>query len=168
MTTASDTRRSALGLLVPAGTAVLTWVVLLVLVAYVASFGPMTITRLFEAMLVAALVWPVYRLAPWRSGLTDRVRWWLRTHWPTYALAVVIVAGTAILAAIDGPAIVLAVLRFPVETVELFRLSAFVQSHAGAGAAAAVLFAARLLLQALWALLLAALLHAAGRGVLRR
>ncbi|MFB6311736.1 MAG: hypothetical protein ABEH64_11230 [Salinirussus sp.] len=168
MTSATGRRRLRLEWVAPAGAAVLTWLVIVIQVAYAASFGPLTITGLFEAAVVAALAWPVFKLAPWRAGLHDRLRWWLRMHWQMYVLAGCIVGLAGVLIMQDGPAILLGILAFPVESVDLFRLAAFVRAQAGAGAATAVLFLARLLLQALWALLLAAVITALSRALVRR
>lgn len=151
----------------PVGAAVATWLVVLILLAFGLSLGPLTVSRLVDAVLVGLLAWPVVAVEPWRAGLTQRLDRWARRRWLTLWLMAVIASLGVLLDAVDGPRIALVALRFPVETVGLVRLAALVREHAGAGAATALLFVARVFLGLLWAYLLAAgsvALGRAGRG----
>jgi len=55
------------------------------------GFSMASVTRL---LLIVLLLWPVYHLAPWQPGVTERVREWLQSNRSALALAAVLLLGS--------------------------------------------------------------------------
>lgn len=57
----------------PAGLAVVTWLVVLIGVGLVARLDSLSPLNLLPLFVVAIMFWPIYLAAPWKPGLTDRI-----------------------------------------------------------------------------------------------
>lgn len=63
----------------------------ILVVGMVARIEELSAGSFMQFVLIGVLLWPVYRLAPWRSDLTERVRRWFRSHpWPVAVTAALI------------------------------------------------------------------------------
>lgn len=75
---------------VPVGLAVIAWLELLVAVGVVAELDALSLLNLLPLLVVLVMFWPLYLLAPWRPGLTERVVDWAGAHRDGILAAVVL------------------------------------------------------------------------------
>lgn len=75
---------------VPVGLAVLTWLAVLLAVGFLARLNSLSVLNLLPLFFVGLLFWPVYRAAPWREGMAERVRSWARGQRTEFAVIVVL------------------------------------------------------------------------------
>lgn len=79
---------------VPAGVAIAVGMVGIVVAGLGLRIEGLAATSLMQLLLIAVLLWPVYRLAPWRPGVTERVRGWFRSNRSPVAVAAVLILGS--------------------------------------------------------------------------
>lgn len=82
------TAERVLGVAVPVGLAVLTWLALLLTIGFLARLNSLSVLNLVPLFFVVLLFWPVYLAAPWRDGVSERVRSWARGQTTEFAVAV--------------------------------------------------------------------------------
>lgn len=58
---------------VPVALGVVTWLVLLIVAGTLARFDPSSLLNLLPLLIVGLMLWPLWLLAPWKSGVTERV-----------------------------------------------------------------------------------------------
>jgi hypothetical protein len=146
--------RRLAAVVLPAGMAVLTWLVGLTLVAYAVGMESVTVPGLLRGLFLGLLVWPIVAFAPWRGGLASRLRRWAREK-----LSVILVsAALASLAVVGWPAVLMAVLWFPLDVVGLYGLAAVVSNGVGPAAAAGLMAFARTGLILAWLYLMGTVL----------
>lgn len=152
---------------VPAGLAVLTWAVLLVVLGRLLRFGPLTLYSPLWLGAIGAMVWPIVAFAPWRDRPDERAAAWLRDHRRPAALTVALAGLVVVLRALDGPAFVLGVLVLPTDLLSggLYATAAFYRDLVGPTGAAAVFRFARWYLLGLWLYAVATGLVVADRAV---
>jgi len=75
---------------VPVGLAVIAWLALLVTLGVVAELDALSLLNVLPLLVVLVMFWPLYLLAPWRPGLTERVVDWAGTHRDGILVAVVL------------------------------------------------------------------------------
>jgi len=63
-----------------------------------------------QILVIVVLLWPVYRLAPWQSDLTERVRGWFRSNKTPVAVAAVLILSSRLPFA---PGLLSALVRLP-------------------------------------------------------
>jgi hypothetical protein len=144
--------RRLAAVVLPAGMAVLTWLVGLTLVGYAVGMESVTVPGLLRGLFLGLLVWPIVAVKPWRGGLASRLRRWGREK-----LSVILVAAAlASLAVVGWPAVLTTVLWFPLDVVGLYGLAAVVRDGAGPAAAAGLVAFARTGLLLAWLYLLGA------------
>lgn len=70
-----------------AGVAIGLGLVIIVTVGIAARVEGLSAGSFLQLLLLFVLLWPVYRLKPWRSGVSERVRNWVRSNRAPLALA---------------------------------------------------------------------------------
>lgn len=151
----------------PAGLAVLTWAVLLVVLGRLLRFGPLTLHSSLWVPALGAMVWPIVAFAPWRDRPGERAAAWLDERRPRVALTAGLAALVLALEALGGPAVLPSFLVLPVDLLSggLYGTAAFYRALAGPTVAAALLRFARWYLLGLWLYGIATGLAFAARSV---
>lgn len=147
---------------IPAGMAVLAWLVALLAVGMVAGLS-LSVLNVLPLLLVGVLVWPIYRAAPWRPGLTERTRRFLEGN----RAAILAGAGLLVVRSVPvtpGPVVGLLDLPFR-STGLLFGASVFYRSHVGAAFGRFILDFGQWYLEGLWLFGLGLLLAGLARRV---
>lgn len=137
---------------VPVGLGVFTWVVLLLVGGVLLRLGSLSASSVLPLLAIGLLVLPLYEFAPWRGGVTDRVREWAAER----RLRLRLTAGgflllrVPVLASLLGP--VAAVLQFPTRAAPqlLFGVSLFYGERLGDAAGRWLFALGRWYVELLW------------------
>lgn len=137
---------------VPVGLAVLTWLALLVAVGFLARLNSLSFMNVLPVFIVGLLFWPVYRAAPWRAGMGQRVR--RRAQDRTTEAGVIVVLGLLpVVPVVPDPLISLLQLPYRGSGV-FFGASLFYRHRLGPTAGRLLLAFAQTYLQLVWLYLL--------------
>lgn len=138
---------------VPVGLAVLTWLSLLLTVGFLARLNALSFLNLVPLFFLLLLFWPVYRAAPWREGVAERVGRWARDHTTEFAVLVAL----GILPYVPLlPDLVVTLLQLPYRGSGIFfGASLFYRERLGPMAGRLLLRFAQAYLQLIWLYLLA-------------
>lgn len=145
----------ALRVVVPVGTGLLTWLVLLVAVGLLFGSGPGIVSHLVSVLVVGFVLWPLVAFAPWRDGLTGRLREWTGRRRQRIAAASALFVAASALVAVDAPQPLLMAARLPAEVVGFYGLSGVYRERVGVTFTRVLVAFGRGYLQALWLYLLA-------------
>lgn len=161
----ADARRSraraALAVAVPVCLAVLTWLVALLAVGVVASVGVPSLLDLVALFVVGITFWPIYRVAPWRPGMTGRVVEWLRNNRTTIGIAVALLVARSLPFA---PGLVVGLLDLPFRSASiLFGASVFYRQQVGPEVGHVLLKFGQWYLEIYWLLVIGYFLTPIGR-----
>lgn len=137
---------------VPAGLAVLTWAVGLVVVSRLLRFGPLGLHSVLWLGVLVTMVWPIVSFAPWRERPGERAADWVADRRGRLALTALLAGLVAVLRVLGGPVVLLEVLVLPTDLLSggLYGTAAFYRERAGPTVAAGVFWFARWYLLGLW------------------
>lgn len=157
LTTASEGRLPIsadrlVDLAVPVGLAVVTWLTLLLGVGVLVRVSAPSVLDLVPLFFVVVLLWPVYLAAPWREGVSGRVRGWASRHTTEFA----VVVGLALLPLVPFvPDLLVSLLQLPYRgSGVFFGASLFYRQRLGATAGRLLLVFAQTSFQLIWLFLL--------------
>lgn len=137
---------------VPVGLAVLTWLALLLAVGFLARLTALSFLNVLPVFVVGLLFWPVYRAAPWRAGMAERVRRW--SHDRTTEVGVLVGLGLVPLVPVV-PDLLVTLLQLPYRGSGIFfGASLFYRQRLGPTAGRLLLVFAQTYLQVIWLYLL--------------
>lgn len=132
---------------VPAGLAVLTWLVVLLAVGVLAGLTA-SVMNIVPVILVGLLFWPVFRAAPWRPGVTERMRRFVRTNRDPILVAIALFVLRSVPVT---PDLLVSLLDLPFRaTGLLFGASVFYRRHVGAAFGRFILDFGQWYLEAFW------------------
>lgn len=136
---------------VPAGMAVVTWLVVLLGAGLVLRPGAL-LAAAIPLVVVGVMLWPLVAVAPWRNGVTGRVRGWAARQ----RSSLLVTAGLAAVLAVPFvadllPGVLVGILRLPFRaTGMLFGASVFYRERVGAFAGRTLLRFGQWYLEVLW------------------
>lgn len=139
-------------LAVPVGLAVVTWLTLLLAVGVLVRVSAPSVLDLVPLFFVVVLLWPVYLAAPWRDGVSARVRRWARDQPTEFA----VVVGLGLLPLVPfAPDLLVSLLQLPYRGSGIFfGASLFYRQRFGPTAGRLLLVFAQTTLQLIWLFLL--------------
>lgn len=144
----TETIERGIRIAVPVGVAVLTWLGLLLAVGLVLRIDSVSVLNLLQFVIVGVVFWPLWRVAPWREGFTQRVL----SFFDGNRSALLAAAGLGVLPMLPGvPGLVASLLNLPYRgSGVLFGASLFYRERLGGTVARVLLRSWQWYLQALW------------------
>lgn len=151
---------------VPAGLAVVTWLILLLAFGVAANADGVGDLNLLAAAGVGFMLWPIYLAAPWQPELTDRLLDWAHG----YSDAIAIAFGLLVLRWVPFvPGFVTGILNVPFRAAGiLFPAKLFYQTVFGVGVSELLLSFGLWYLEAFWLFVIGSVLAGVLAGVLGR
>lgn len=151
------------GLLVPAGLAVVTWLVALLAAGYLLRLKSVTFFTVIPLVVIFALFWPIIAAAPWRPAVSARVVLWAKRNHETL-FAVVLLTLVAVLP--FTPDLLIRVIELPYRGSGIFfGASLFYRERLGATFAEVLLRFGQWYLELIWLYVLGSALATVVRWV---